>query len=108
MLHLICVTRENRLVATDAAKDAIAECGGWIDDFQLFSNKMTCIRFWMPETGAARLLEGLGRAGIRADTDTVTAVSGLAGSNADTYMTLQITFIHDEPDLRREVLAVPG
>lgn len=107
-IQLSAVTRENRLLAVDAAKDAVSACGGWIDDFQMFSNKMTCIRFEMPAAQGPALAEKLDLARIRLDAEARQRALDAAERAGDVRMSLQITFIHDEPDLRREVLAVPG
>jgi hypothetical protein len=108
LIPLAAITRENRLIATDAAKDAISACGGWIDDFRMFSNKMTSIRFEMPAAQAGLLAETLEHAHVRLDPESHERLQAVAGRDGDVKLTLQITFIHDEPDLRREVLAVPG
>lgn len=107
-IQIAAITRENRLTATDVAKDAIAACGGWIEDFQLFSNKMTCIRFELPAAALPALTGRLVEAHIRVDADASACPDGAPPPSADVRVALQITFIHDEPDFRREVLAVPG
>lgn len=102
------MTRENRLLATDAAKDAITAGGGWIENFQLFSNKMTSIHFEMPADALPAFIERLAALRMQLDEDALVRARDASRASGDLRVTLQITFIHDEPDLRREVLAVPG
>lgn len=107
-IQLTAVTRQNRLIATDATKDAIVAADGWIDDFHMYSNKMTCIRCQLPAAALPRLCALLDQAGIRVDVESRSKAEALSTSPLDAYATLQLSFVHDEPDLIREVPAIPG
>lgn len=108
LLQLRGITRINRLTATDAAKDAILACSGWVDDFQMFSNKMTCLRFEMPAPRAATLTSKLADSKITLDRECLNQAQDISKRDGDMWVTLQLTFLHDEPDLRRVVMSVPG
>jgi len=107
---LAAITRRHRLAATDTAKEAISASGGWIDDFHMYSNKMICIRCQIPAAGMERLCTRLEADGIRLDEDSLRRSATLTaeGGGKEVSTALQLTFITDEPDLRREVPAVPG
>lgn len=107
---LSAVTRRNRLTVTDAAKEAVSASGGWIDDFHLYSNKMICLRCQIPAAGLERLCIQLETSGIHLDEESRqrSAAFKTVGGEKEIATTLQLTFITDEPDLRREVPSVPG
>lgn len=104
-------TRENRFVMTATINDAIHESGAWILDFKQYSNKSLVILFQMSARDIGRLHAAV------LDTDLkITGESEELLKNCDAqqqllddekvfdiYGTLQITFIHDEPDIRRYV-----
>lgn len=104
-------TKENRYVMTGNINDAIHENGAWILDFKQYSNKSLVILFQMPVRDIGRLHSAVLGTGLKiteesekllADCD---ARQRLLGDDKvfDIYGTLQITFIHDEPDIRRYV-----
>lgn len=106
ILMLTAVTRVERKLATSLVFDTVNRLGGWIDDVQMYSNLMNTIRFTLPSEAFGSLIEAL-----RADDISVDAPLGLAeiGNAASERMaTLQLTFIRDEPDLRREIPSLPG
>ncbi|PZU87914.1 MAG: hypothetical protein DI528_05700 [Shinella sp.] len=103
---LSAMTRRERKDATSFVFDTVNALGGWIDDVQMYSNIMNNIRVTLPAGAYPKLFELLNEAGIHIEqpremTDTLDPAS-------EQMATLQITFIHEEPDPRREVPAVPG
>ncbi|RKE85747.1 hypothetical protein [Rhizobium sp. AG855] len=98
------VTRLERRLATQLVFDTVNRLGGWIDDTRMYSNLMNTIRLTLPAGAFPAFAEALSGAGI-----TVDVPHDLGGHpEAERMATLQLTFIHDEPDLRREVPAIPG
>lgn len=112
-LRLSAVTRADRHRMIEAAKDAIGAGGGWILDFRLFSNLSINIVFELPNRRAADLLVRLealdwkfdeeGRRDLLACNEQAATIEPY-----DIGGTLQITFIHDQPDLHIPVPAIPG
>jgi hypothetical protein len=104
LVMMTAVTRVDRRLATQLVFDTVNRLGGWIDDTRMFSNVMNTIRLTLPASAFPALAQALGKASIVVD-----APQNLGG-NPDTerMATLQITFLHDEPDLRRDVPPIPG
>lgn len=106
IIMLSAVTRVERRAATNFVFDTVNRLGGWIDDVRMYSNLMNTIRLTLPAGAFVPLIEALEAGGIAVDPP-----PGL-GSPPDParerMATLQLTFIHDEPDLKREVPAIPG
>lgn len=111
LLMLSAVTRVNRHTAMQQINDLVVSCGGWIEGHTLFSNIAATFRFVLP----AGRLEGFAGAvdavGVHLDAASMQAlgerVQAVAAA-AEVSGSLSVTFIHDEPDLRREIPAVPG
>jgi hypothetical protein len=106
-LQLSATTRVQRHDATARAEELINRCGGWIVDFSLFSNIMTVLRFEAPVARLPELERGLAEADLHLDEPSQTALRAMTGEG-EVFGTLQLTFIHGEPDLRREVPPIPG
>ncbi len=102
------VATGNRLETAARARQALAAAGAWILDHHTFSNLSLSISFEIRPAALPRLMADLDAAGIsltrssRAQPAEPDPETGLAPAS------LQITFIHDEPDLRDIVPAVPG
>jgi hypothetical protein len=104
---LSAVTRRERNAATTLASDCIDALGGWVDDVHMFSNIMTAIRFTIAEDRLPALVKALEAGGLsvdRADESPGSKETGVAERRAS----LQITFVHNDLDLKRDVPAVPG
>ena len=109
-LTINLATRAERNAITGQAKDAILTSGGWVVDFHRFSNLSLCINFEIEAQHIARLQEALAALDARmaeASREQFAALQEERGSH-EVIGTLQITFIHNEPDLRREVPPIPG
>jgi hypothetical protein len=110
LLHLGGFTRADRLRSVALIRDAINGTNGWITDFHEFSNLSICIEFEIPEASLPSLTAKLISSEISFNSRTERTVRSLQIGTAGepVQCTLQVLFIHDEPDLRRTVLAVPG
>lgn len=116
-LRVNAATRADRHRTIPALRDAVSDSGGWITDFHLFSNTSICINFEIPLRHAARLRDALGRLDLRltAESENELKSFGLLAERAggprgdeEVTGTLQVTFVHDDPDLRIEVPPIPG
>ena len=110
LLQLNGSTRVERHKSIALLRDAIDSGQGWITDFHEYSNLSICIGFEMPVAFLPALTASLLAAEVSLSFRTEQALQ-----NAETMLvddsvrcTFQVLFIHDEPDLRRTVLAVPG
>ncbi|WP_321338477.1 hypothetical protein [Breoghania sp.] len=112
ILMLAGVTRKNRHQITADINDAVMGVGGWIKSHTLFSNIATTFHFALPPDRLSTLRERMVELGVRLDEESIAkldAVSRESGSRADEIAaSLNLTFIHTEPDLRRDVPHVPG
>lgn len=102
MFLMEAVTRRERRETTSAVFDAIVRLGGWVEDSRLYSNIMTVVRFTMRGRDMPALVTELATLGLVVETPQV------AADDSECSGTLQLTFLHDEPDLTREVPSVPG
>ncbi len=95
-LHLQGCTRVERHAMVDTVEESIREVNGWILDFHQYSNISLVLEMEIPPGRLEQLLDLLRAGGVVFGTlpelgpeDREDAVLG----------TLQITFLHDEPDL---------
>ncbi len=108
-LRLNGITRVDRLAMTCRLRQAITDSGGFITDFRQFSNKSICLNFEIESSHVARLHAALLATDLQLSAETEESLESLEGEQgAEVAGTLQATFVHDEPDLRIPVPAVPG
>jgi hypothetical protein len=110
LLHLNGFTRVERLISVGLLRDAIVSSYGWITDFHQFSNLSICLQFDISIEHLPLLAESLLTAGVKfsAKSESMLYSLGPEMATGPVQCTLQVLFIHNEPDLRRKVLAVPG
>ncbi|MEK6410816.1 MAG: hypothetical protein AABN34_28160 [Acidobacteriota bacterium] len=98
-------------------RSALAASAAWVLDVKQFSNVSVCFSFEIPGNRVARLREALAAADLRltresndsfASFSTSNESAGQGSQTTDVVGTLQITFIHNEPDLKIEVPHIPG
>ena len=106
VFHLNAVTKQERNAATAAVMDTIMAQDGWVEDVHLFSNIMTTVNFAMPANKIAGFVAALNGHGIHADGAAPDSLKSAGDTEA--RCSLQLTFIHNEPDLKREIPHVPG
>ena len=110
-LSINAVTSAERQRVIDAIAAAVSELGGWIDDVHLFSNISVAIRSFLPPDRVQPFGERLAALGLKLSDSAqrdLAACAAVPGSAAELFCTVQITFFHSEPDLRRPVPSVPG
>jgi hypothetical protein len=111
-LTLTAITRQDRYQALGDANSAISHAGGWLISHTLFSNIAATLRCELPLSGLSIFRDSLDGAAIRLDHDSLHHIDSKSesGESPDTEvpLILSITFLHNQPDLRQEVPAVPG
>ncbi len=109
-LQLSGFTRAERIQMTNQISEAINQAGAWITDFHLYSNIVICINFEVPIAHLDRLAASLQQTGLHLSQENLDQLAPVKEATLKQELagTLQITFIHNEPDLRREIPAVPG
>ena len=109
-------TRLDRHLTISRAKEALQSCGS-ILDLHIFSNLSICLRFELPVGKIDRLHDSLHETGLKLSEESerlfASCRRGLEqldeeAKASEVTGTLEITFIHDEPDLRIEVPPIPG
>jgi hypothetical protein len=116
-LQLTGVTKVNRHEMISRVKEAILRGGGYVTDFHMFSNAAICLNFEVSVGNIGSLYESLVATGLSLSQESHDALAGYPDQQgllveraeaADVMGTLNITFIHDEPDLRIEAPPIPG
>jgi hypothetical protein len=117
ILRLNGVTRDDRHDMIARVSRALAESGASVLDFKMFSNVSLNIIFELPARRVCEFSDALAATGLRLSAESRELLAEhqrLYGGEADTARqtelsgSLQITFIHHEPDLRIEVPPIPG
>jgi len=92
------------------ARNAITDSGGWILDAKLFSNVSINLCFEIPASRMGSLLDALELIELHLSPSSLESIAQHRSEepSGDIAGSLQITFIHDEPDLRIQVPAIPG
>lgn len=110
-LRLDGFTKAERIQMTSRVSEAINQAGAWITDFHQYSNILICINFEVPSANLERLAVTLQETDLHLSQESMEQLmftNDLTLKQEELIGTLQITFVHDEPDLLREVPAVPG
>lgn len=109
-IRLTAVTSADRNAIISEVSSAVAEANGWIDDVNLFSNISVALRFIIPSTSGRTLVRLLSAQPLKLDPNGVHELTALTAHEPEKEITcsLQITFFHTEPDLRRQIPHVPG
>ena len=102
------ITTVERNEAISLVREAIGASEGWIVTHQLFSNLSASIVFEMPNIEAENLLSRLKDAGFSLKVEggiphAQRDAKGAAKGEMSGFISL--TFIHDEPDMKRDVPA---
>ncbi len=98
-LRLEIVTKIERNQAITKIKDAIGCAEGWIADHKLFSNNSASLSFEIPSKAIELFLLKLNEAGFKPEI----IGNKPTANDEDIRCGLAITFVHNEPDMKREV-----
>jgi hypothetical protein len=102
-------THENRHSVTSAASDAVGEAGGYVLDYKQFPNLAICFTIELPATGFAKLRNKLAELKVILEPPIDEEIAlGDETEELDITGSLRIAFLHEEPDLRVPIPAVPG
>ncbi|HET6512038.1 MAG TPA: hypothetical protein VFH43_07600 [Candidatus Kapabacteria bacterium] len=102
-LRINATTDRERYGITKEIQDALTRNGGYVLDSHLYSNISTVLNIEIPGTAIDELLNELEALGMR-----IKCERPRGESDQDVRGTLQITFVHNDPDIRHEVPMVPG
>ena len=105
--RLQAITRIERHAATRMVRRAILTAGGSISDFRQISNLAIVLELQIPPARLAALYGALMAEGISLS-PTLSESPVHAAGDEDLAGTLRVEFIHDEPELRIAIPAVPG
>lgn len=101
-------TRAERHAVTAQASDAVIACRGYILDYNQFSNMAVCFTIEIPPARLADLRDRLAALDIDLKPPAPEEQALAADAPEEVAASLRITFIHNEPDLRIEIPAIPG
>ena len=119
-LRLDGITRDERHDMISRVERAFAESNASILDFKMFSNVSLNLLFELPARRIGELSAALSATGLRLSAESrevladwqqryeEAAASNSASGHTEVAGSLQITFLHHEPDLRIEVPPIPG
>lgn len=115
-LRLNGITKIERFEMLDRLKKAISASNGWITDFHQFSNFSVCLNFEIEIRNVPKLRSSLIETKLSLDEKSLLLLDEFSSraaeinqaSNKEIPGALQISFIHNEPDLRIEVPPIPG
>lgn len=109
-ITLSAVTRQNRHGVMAEINDAVMASGGWVVNHTLFSNIATVFQLALPPARLAAFADKVNALGVHIDAESWTKIADAApaGSGEEIIVSLTVTFVHDEPDLKRTVPMVPG
>lgn len=108
-LQLNASTRDDRHAMTWRVKLALSDAGAAITDARFFSNVSLVLTFEIDTSDLPRLGDALRATGLALTATSDAAIASASRApTREARGTLQITFVHDEPDLERDVPAVPG
>lgn len=113
-LHLRGATHNDRHAVTHAVSVAIRESGGWLMDTHLFSNVSATLNMELPYPNLSSLgLQLAEHITLAAESSQQLAQPPpedtlLLSADGDVIVRLQLTFVHDDPPLSREIPEVPG
>jgi len=109
-IHLQTYTDEERHRAITRLRELIADAGGWIVDFQLFSNLALSVIIEITFADLKRLLETLEECNVQLSDQsrsTVVALS-LESPVEEIRVLINLAFSQGDGELRQHLPAVPG
>ncbi len=111
-LLLSAVTAHPRHSVVPALSTALNDLG-WVVGFHQFSNTALAVHFELPVNSLSCLVTTLTALPLHLSSDSLGAIRDFAAKDPSTMPdplpgSINVTFVHSEPDLRIPVPAVPG
>ncbi len=101
-------TRIDRHTMLPRLRDAFQTGHADLIDFHMFSNTAISISFEVAGQSLIELKEALAASALSLDEESLEALARNTGADDIINGNLNVTFIHDDPDLRIPVPAIPG
>ena len=95
------MTKMERNHTISVAREAISGCSGWVVNHTLFSNTAANINFELPLEMTGRFIDFLEAAGFSPNIEGDLP----QGDKGDIRGNLSLTFLHNDPDFKRDVPA---
>jgi hypothetical protein len=102
LFRIEIITKTERNEAISLVREAINAAEGWIITHQLFSNMSASIIFEMPLGGVEGFVANLKNKNFYPQFEG-DIPNDKGGGKSDIKGSITLTFIHDEPDMKRDV-----
>lgn len=115
--HLNTFTRDDRNEMINRANQVISKSGGWLLDHKMFSNKTINLIFEIAQGNLGNLLPSLEESKFKIIDESRVLLKSFAQDvmqlkpealDKTVIGTLQVTFMHNDPDMRIENPPIPG
>lgn len=113
-ISLAAITREDRHKMIDHTMQCINKCSAWIVNHTMFSNMAICINFQVEAGDVRKLIELLNTNGLNLTQQSIELGEDFPLDLPERYKSkeilgaINITFIHNDKDLKIVIPAVPG
>ena len=113
-INVACITKENRNNMIDYAVSCINSGSGWVMNHTMFSNAAICINFEIEAKDVGKLLKRLNTNGLSLIKESIDLAENFSQNIEEKYKekeiigAINITFVHNDPDLIIKAPAVPG
>ncbi len=109
VIRLQAHTSRGRIRSVQAVQRALSDNGGWVLDYQLFSNAAASINFEIPASGIRGMVDQIRSDGIVLGSEMEDPETG-GGDPPDREIrgSIFVQFLHRDPDLKIKSPAVPG
>jgi len=113
-INIAGITKEYRHDMIDYTVNCIDTCSGWVMNHTMFSNSAICINFQIEAKGVNKLLKLLNSNGLNLTKESIEISKNFPENIEADYKykeilgAINITFVHNDPDLKIITPAVPG
>ena len=113
-INIAGITKENRHDMIDYIVSCVNSCSGWIINHTMFSNLAIGINFQIEAKDVNELLKLLNSNGLKLTKESIEISKNFPEKIEEEYKhkeisaAINITFVHNDPDLKIIIPAVPG